>query len=277
MGRPQRPLDPGESPLALLAAELRAARAAAGNPTYRAMARIAHRSRTTLSEAAGGRTAPTWETVQAFVLACGVPVTDTWRERWERCAGLPAEAEQEEPQPEESQPEEVRPRWRTPLLVACVALVVGATAVFLVRSSEEPPPAVPAIANGADPEDTGCANDPAASTVDAREVNLNGVPVGVVELRYSPKCGVSWPRFTPADPGYVATAEPGPAEAHLSVVDAEGHTETFSVRYVGLPVFGNVLNSTRTCVRAEVDLSGPGWRSATGRTGCFRGETEVGR
>jgi helix-turn-helix protein/uncharacterized protein DUF2690 len=268
MGRPERSLDPGDSPLSLLAADLRAAREAAGNPTYRAMARVAHRSRTTLSEAAGGRTPPTWETVQAFLRACDVPPTGAWRERWERCATAPAEPER---------PETARPRSRTPLLVACAMVVVGAIAVVLIAGHGESPPAVPSIANGADPEDTGCANDPQALTVDAREVDLDTVPVGVVELRYSPRCGVSWPRFTPADPRYAAVAEPGPVEAHLSVIADDGHGEDFSVRYVGLPVFGNVLNSTRDCVRAEVYLSGPDWRSATGRTGCFRGQVEAGR
>jgi len=271
MGRPQRSLESDDTPLALLAADLRGAREAAGNPTYRAMSRVAHRSRTTLSEAAGGRTAPTWETVQAYLRACDVAVTDSWRQRWERC-GTPAA----EPAPAE--PVAGPRRWR--LLAACVVVVVGsavALGVHLTGSSGEPDPVPPTIANGADPEDTGCANDPEALTVDGREVDLDQAPVGVVELRYSPRCGVSWPRFTPADPRYAAVAKPGPVEAHLSVVAEDDHVETFSVQYVGLPVFGNVLNSTRTCVRAEVYLTGPGWRSATGRTACFRGRTEVGR
>lgn len=67
MGRPERALDPEDSPLAQFAADLRRVRERAGKPTYRAMSRLVHRSQTTMSEAAGGRTVPTWETVEAFL------------------------------------------------------------------------------------------------------------------------------------------------------------------------------------------------------------------
>jgi hypothetical protein len=47
------------------------------------MARHTGRSRTALSEAAGGDHLPTWETTAAFVKACGGDI-DTWLLKWER-------------------------------------------------------------------------------------------------------------------------------------------------------------------------------------------------
>ncbi|MFC3584771.1 helix-turn-helix domain-containing protein [Streptantibioticus rubrisoli] len=84
MGRRQRPLDPSRGPVVEFAAELRALREAAGNPTFAAMSRRAHRSASVLSEAAGGVEFPTWATVEAFVQACGQHETGPWRDRWER-------------------------------------------------------------------------------------------------------------------------------------------------------------------------------------------------
>ena len=83
MGRAQRPLDPAGGPVQAFAAELRALRHRAGEPTYLRMQRSTGKSRTALAEAAGGDHLPTWETVAAFVRACGED-PDSWRIRWER-------------------------------------------------------------------------------------------------------------------------------------------------------------------------------------------------
>ncbi|WP_052441733.1 helix-turn-helix domain-containing protein [Streptacidiphilus anmyonensis] len=83
MGRKQRDLDISSGPVAAFAAQLRATREAAGNPTFATMSRRAHRSISALSEAAGGVEFPTWATVEAFVHACGETDTTAWRERWE--------------------------------------------------------------------------------------------------------------------------------------------------------------------------------------------------
>jgi hypothetical protein len=293
MGRPERSLDPDDSALAQFAADLRRMRELAGRPTYRAMARAAHRSQTTLSEAAGGRVVPTWETVQAFLDACNVNDTAEWRRRWELLgdAAVPAPrfspADTDKPDPLGSN------RAKAYLVIGGGALVVVIAAVIVVVTMTSPdsvssPPSAQslpnsvaisqAVADGADPEDSGCANDPAASTVDAREVDVDQIPVGVIELRFSPQCGVSWPRFTPSDPRYSTISRPGPIEAHLSVVpgDNQAGAVNFSMRYVGLPVFGNIIHSTKTCVHAEAYLDGPTWRSTTGQTGCFIGSTAAG-
>lgn len=72
-----------DGPVQAFAAELRALRAQAGNPKYLQMARRAGRSRTALAEAAGGDHLPTWETVEAYVMACGADPAP-WRIRWDR-------------------------------------------------------------------------------------------------------------------------------------------------------------------------------------------------
>ena len=79
MGRLERPLD--EGPLRAFAQGLRDLRVAAGSPTYRELARVAHVSQSALSAAASGQALPTWEVTAAYVRACGGDVA-AWRERW---------------------------------------------------------------------------------------------------------------------------------------------------------------------------------------------------
>jgi hypothetical protein len=84
MGRSERPLGSGTTPAEVFAAELRLLREQAGNPTYLKMHRASGkvRSKTALSEAAGGDHLPTWETVEAYVSALGGDPA-SWRRRWE--------------------------------------------------------------------------------------------------------------------------------------------------------------------------------------------------
>jgi hypothetical protein len=81
MPRPQRPLDPAAGPRERFALELRDLRSAAGTPSYEQMASLVHYSRTALSEAAGGRSFPSWDVTRAFVQACGGD-EDRWAIRW---------------------------------------------------------------------------------------------------------------------------------------------------------------------------------------------------
>ncbi len=85
MGRPERPIDPGDGPIAELASELRKLRDKAGRPSYRELARRASFSVTVLSEAAGGRSWPTLAVVKGYVRACGGDERE-WEERWLRGA-----------------------------------------------------------------------------------------------------------------------------------------------------------------------------------------------
>ncbi|MBN6056768.1 hypothetical protein JYK22_32875, partial [Nonomuraea sp. RK-328] len=88
--RPERPLDAGDSPLLRFAADLRALRRKAGDPTYRQLARRAHYSAATLSEAAAGRRLPTLAVTLAYVRACGGDEAE-WEERWRRISEERAE------------------------------------------------------------------------------------------------------------------------------------------------------------------------------------------
>ena len=81
MARQERAVDPGAGPLQAFAHELRKIRMEAGNPTYRALAKLAGYSATTLSEAASGVRRPSLEVVLAYVGACRGDV-DLWRQRW---------------------------------------------------------------------------------------------------------------------------------------------------------------------------------------------------
>lgn len=81
MGRPERPIDPGQGPVSGFAHDLRRLRQAAGSPSYRELARLAHFSATALSAAASGASLPSLAVTLAYVRACGGDVAD-WEERW---------------------------------------------------------------------------------------------------------------------------------------------------------------------------------------------------
>ena len=81
MPRGERPLGGEDSGLVQFAADLRRLRDRAGKPSYRELAREAHYSATTLSDAAGGRRLPTLAVVVAYVRACDGDVVE-WERRW---------------------------------------------------------------------------------------------------------------------------------------------------------------------------------------------------
>ena len=92
-GRPERAIDPTDGPLSSFAYELRQARAAAGNPTYRVLAAKALFAPSVLSTAASGMALPTLQVTLAYAGACGADTAE-WRRRWEsvaaELAGTPA-------------------------------------------------------------------------------------------------------------------------------------------------------------------------------------------
>ncbi|MEU7529673.1 hypothetical protein AB0A74_28365 [Saccharothrix sp. NPDC042600] len=79
MARSESPLPAGE--LGAFAADLRALRLKAGNPTYRQLSRDAHYSAAALSEAANGRKLPSLAVTLAYVKACGGDLAE-WEARW---------------------------------------------------------------------------------------------------------------------------------------------------------------------------------------------------
>jgi hypothetical protein len=125
--------------------------------------------------------------------------------------------------------------------------------------------------DGADPKDSGCSLDPSTVTLDSAEVDYEGHPAGLDELRYSPHCGVAWARFTP----FPAARIPADAIIHVDVFRPGSHNleESFQAPYVGAPVYGNVMRSTVECVYASVAIEVAGKESPESRTWCFRGKT----
>ncbi|MEV6603081.1 NACHT and WD repeat domain-containing protein [Kutzneria sp. NPDC051319] len=81
MPRPERPLELNDGPLTSFASDLRKLRETAGSPPYRTLARQAHYSVTTLSEAAGGRMLPSLAVTLSYVRACGGDPVE-WEQRW---------------------------------------------------------------------------------------------------------------------------------------------------------------------------------------------------
>lgn len=82
-GRREVPVDPAAGPVQRFAFELRTLRAEAGGITYRALARRAGYSVTTLSQAAAGEHLPTLSVVLAYVRACGGEASQ-WEARWKQ-------------------------------------------------------------------------------------------------------------------------------------------------------------------------------------------------
>ncbi|MFD5074424.1 helix-turn-helix domain-containing protein [Streptomyces sp. NPDC058371] len=85
MPRSESPLDQADGPLVRFAAELRRLRKAAGTPPYRQLAKRAHYSATTLSDAAGGRSLPSLAVTLAYAEACNGD-REEWEERWHAIA-----------------------------------------------------------------------------------------------------------------------------------------------------------------------------------------------
>ncbi|NUT46994.1 MAG: hypothetical protein HOV94_06670 [Saccharothrix sp.] len=98
-------MGPEDSALIGFARGLRNLREKAGSPTYRELARAAHYSAASLSEAAAGRKLPSLDVALAFVRACGGDV-EQWRQHWQEVAAELADAgsRAEEPTPGERVP-----------------------------------------------------------------------------------------------------------------------------------------------------------------------------
>ncbi|MCP9981874.1 helix-turn-helix domain-containing protein [Actinomadura madurae] len=99
-GRPEQAVDPDAGPVERLAWELRRLREQAGGPSYRALAKRAHYSASTLAEAARGRRLPTLDVTLAYVEACGGD-REEWTARWRAAAESAGAAMPERPDDEE--------------------------------------------------------------------------------------------------------------------------------------------------------------------------------
>src|SRR5271169_4691161 len=81
MGRPERQLSGEVTPLTEFAGRLRALRLAAGQPSYRRLAVVAHFSAATLARASGGQALPSLEVTLAYAAACGGDAGE-WQQAW---------------------------------------------------------------------------------------------------------------------------------------------------------------------------------------------------
>jgi hypothetical protein len=145
------------------ASELRELRSAAGEPVFTKMARATGRSRTALTEAAGGDHLPTWDTVVAFVRACEGDEAD-WEHKWlavreamkpcESAATTSSLGPDTSPEPVvDDRPSPVPPFWRRrpwQLGMAAAVIVVAVAAYFRTSgsrsdSSDERPAGIIAV------------------------------------------------------------------------------------------------------------------------------------
>ncbi|MFF5288645.1 helix-turn-helix domain-containing protein [Paractinoplanes globisporus] len=142
VARRERAVDPLGGPLQAFAYDLRKVRADAGSPTYRALAKVAGYSATTLSEAAGGVRKPSLEVVLAYVGACRGDA-ELWRTRWEALPDPPTPATTPEPldsptaepPPPAASARRRRP-WKLVVPIAALLLVGGIGAVVLARRGD---------------------------------------------------------------------------------------------------------------------------------------------
>jgi hypothetical protein len=148
--------------LQLFASDLRSLREAAGNPSYRNLAKIANYSRTSLAQATNGRVLPSLQVTRAYVSACGGDL-QAWESRWHRLHKAIEES---------------------------VTLGMPSTAA----AAASPWPLRP-VTDGVDPDEAGCSVD--AITVHARRIALvsERTIVGQIELRYCRRTRAAWGRF----------------------------------------------------------------------------------
>jgi tetratricopeptide (TPR) repeat protein len=96
MGRQERPLEPSDGTLEAFASNLRKLRNAAGNPSYRTLARKAGYSASALSTAASGRIVPSLAVTLAYAGACGGDLAE-WERHWEQLQEVLASQGQPDP------------------------------------------------------------------------------------------------------------------------------------------------------------------------------------
>lgn len=221
------------------------------------------------------------EYVRGFVLALGLDgaEADAWEQRRiQALQKLQAQRDAAPPDSPEARPSARQPtRRRLVLAAACLTAAIAVTVVIWAGGWATGSPHAPgrlAVADGADPSDSGCARDPAVTTLDRTEVDYKGQPAGSAELRYSPRCGVAWGRFQP----FPRAKIPAGSVIHVNVYrpGTKIFEELFQARYVGAAVYGNVLQSTANCVYSGVAIEAAGRELPMSRTRCFRGATPVG-
>lgn len=295
-GRPEGPLDPEAGAVARLAAQLRRLREDAGRPAYRQMARTAFYSHSALSQAAAGRELPSLAVTLAFVEACGGERKE-WIARWQEAAAETGAANGVTAAPDgvaaTAEPATVarrgiraqldrirRTRWHRVSKAGVAAGVAGGVlwwAAFspgwmkphLVWGAARP---VRPLAGGLGaPVFDGAFPTVGDCYAGSRELTSSpvhtgtGAMLGMVELRYSPRCAAVWARFDPSS----VSSDARPAMITLEVVrQVDGKTEVSHARSTGRKQRSDLLLLHTGCARGSVMITGPGQVPASATTAC---------
>jgi hypothetical protein len=296
-GRPERPVDPDNSPQDALASTLRKLREDSGSPSYRVMAKRVPYSASTLARAASGDSLPHRDLALAYVRACGGN-EDEWRSRWDAAAvaSTPCTQDQAPPPDEGPAPGQAppldgpapggtpplddspapqslhgarRPPRRSLAIAAAAGTVLAAgvaTAVALPGQHHQPSGAARttiAYRDGDDPAVTGCDQD--VRTLEEAPVYLpSGQRFGTLLLRHSPSCAMSWGAVWGPDPHlyrvYITARRP-----------ADGLQAPSSWALNTPPgSYGNMLSTSRSCVMVEAHVHTPQGPGPVARTACLR-------
>jgi Helix-turn-helix domain len=306
MGRPMRPIDPADGTIQEFAAELRQLRERAGNPTFRLLARRAHYSPTTLSVACSGTALPSLDVTLAFVRACDGPAEywqQRWYGTSAKATASPAGRKQPQDSwpskaagaiadhPGSSNRNNgtagsLATAWasRRRQVVAGLIIVasIAGVAFWALSNPLGPAPhserllsaglASPSPYIGVSPCDVGAVvltqtalRLPAPMTQAGHDYRA-GTVIGVVALRFSPRCALAWTRFLPAR---WLSGNSGGSVTLQSRRPADGATTTLTVSPI-VAVEGDPLLTVPGCVLARVSVHmGAGKPAATATTGCY--------
>lgn len=303
MGRPMRPIDPAGGCVQEFAAELRRLRERAGNPPFRQMASRAHYSATTLSVACSGTSLPSLDVTLAFVRACDGPV-EYWRRRWQDADGMSDTPASGSPAPGSTggpaqlpmpvswlarrrtrvgavvtAPVSLRGRLGFAALIALAAAAAGAAGWWAAHPAaaqsglhRPEPSALHQLYVGVSPCDIGAVilsqadvTLPARIRIAGRDYPA-GTLVGVVALRFSPRCALAWTRYVPARE--FGSAHAGSLTLRSRRV-ADGATSTLTLSPV-VAAEGDPLLTVPGCVIAQATVRlGADLPAVTATTGCY--------
>jgi hypothetical protein len=137
----------GSDELSEFIADLRKLREQAGQPSLRAMSKLAHYSHTALSGVVTSGHLPSLDLTLAFVRACGGDESE-WRTRWSHARAAAREEAVVEAVPPPPPPAGRRRRW---FLIVGAASLAAAAAIAGVTASVMGDPAAPALTASHDP------------------------------------------------------------------------------------------------------------------------------
>jgi Protein of unknown function (DUF2690)/Helix-turn-helix domain len=256
---------------------LRELRAQAGGPSFRQLARTTNYASSTLADATSGRRLPTESVVKALVAACGADPAP-WLEQLRQIAALEQRGRSDaypdqggqDPDGSGAADGDAASRQgmarqffsrRRPAVLAAGGLAVLAAGLgigWLAASATSAPatnaamelPGVPSffgipapaptarVTDGVDPVVGHCEAD--SRLVDRAAVILDGMQVGALDLRYSPRCGAGWAKL------YLYAGEP----TMMGEVTVRSGDDRFST--IGNPLIKQVDDYT------DVIVPGPG-------------------